>query len=105
MMVTAAASQTQDMGWIKRNLGESAAVTVTDVTSAYAVLAVMGPRARDLLAKVSPADFTNAAFPFGTMQDIEIGYAKAWALRLTYVGELGWSFMCRPNSQATCSMS
>lgn len=90
MMVTAAASQSQDMEWIRRNLAENAAVTVTDVTSAYAVLAVMGPRARDLLAKVSPADFSNAAFPFGTMQDIEIGYAKAWALRLTYVGELGW---------------
>jgi len=90
MMVTAAATQTQDMGWIERNLSKNAAVTITDVTSAYAVLAVMGPRSRALMAKVSPADFSNEAFAFGTLQEIEIGYGKAWAQRLTYVGELGW---------------
>jgi len=90
MMVTAAASQSQDVNWVRRNLRSDAAVTVTDVTSGYAVLSVMGPNSRALLKKVSPADFSNAAFPFGTAQEIEIGYCKAYALRVTYVGELGW---------------
>ncbi|PBB84487.1 FAD-dependent oxidoreductase [Mesorhizobium sp. WSM3876] len=90
MMVTAAASQAQDMNWVKRNLREEARVTVTDVTSGFAVLSVMGPRSRQLLEAVSSADFSNDAFPFGTAQEIEIGYAKAYALRVTYVGELGW---------------
>ncbi|KQU92818.1 FAD-dependent oxidoreductase [Mesorhizobium sp. Root102] len=90
MMVTAAASQAQDMNWVRRNLREGAQVTVTDVTSGFAVLSVMGPRARALLEAVSNADFSNEAFPFGTAQEIEIGYAKAHALRVTYVGELGW---------------
>lgn len=90
MMVTAAASQAQDMNWVRRNLREEARVTVTDVTSGFAVLSVMGPRARALLQAVSSTDFSNEAFPFGTAQEIEIGYAKAHALRVTYVGELGW---------------
>lgn len=90
MMVTAAASQAQDMNWVRRNLQEGAKVTITDVTSGFAVLSVMGPQARNLLQAVSSADFSNEAFPFGTAQEIEIGYARAHALRVTYVGELGW---------------
>lgn len=90
MMVTAAATQAQDMNWIRRNLSPDARVTVTDVTSGFAVLALMGPKAREILSHISPADFSNEAFPFGSMQEIEIGYAKAFAQRLTYVGELGW---------------
>jgi glycine cleavage system T protein len=90
MMVTAAAAQSQDVNWVRRNVRSDAAVTVTDVTSGYAVLSVMGPNSRALLQKVSPADLSNAAFPFGTAQEIEIGYCKAYAFRVTYVGELGW---------------
>lgn len=90
MMVTAAASQAQDMNWVRRNLREGARVTITDVTSGFAVLSVMGPHARALLQAVSSADFSNEAFPFGTAREIEIGHAKAHALRVTYVGELGW---------------
>jgi len=60
------------------------------VTSGYAVLSVMGPESRNLLAKLTPTDLSNEAFPFGTGKDIEIGYGKALALRMTYVGELGW---------------
>jgi 4-methylaminobutanoate oxidase (formaldehyde-forming) len=90
MMVTAASTQPQDMNWVRRNLAEGARVTVTDVTSGFAVLSVMGPKSRDLMRKVSPANFSNEAFPFGSAREIEIGYAKALALRITYVGELGW---------------
>src|SRR3546814_12581355 len=50
----------------------------------------MGPRARDLMGKITDADLSNEGFPFGTMQEINAGYAKAMAFRLTFVGELGW---------------
>ena len=50
----------------------------------------MGPRSRALLQKLSGADLSNAAFPFGTSREIEIGYARVRASRITYVGELGW---------------
>lgn len=90
MMVTAAATQPQDMNWVKRNLRENARVVVTDVTSGFAVLSVMGPKSRELLQKLSPADFSNEAFAFGTAREIEVGYATALAQRMTFVGELGW---------------
>ena len=90
LIVTAAASQARDFNWIRRHLDGDAFVTMEDVTSAYGVLSVMGPEARALLSRLSDADFSNHTFPFGTCREIEIGYAKAHALRITYVGELGW---------------
>jgi glycine cleavage system aminomethyltransferase T len=61
-----------------------------DVSSAYAVLALMGPNSRRLLSSVTDADLSNEAFPFGTSQIIDVGYARVRASRITYVGELGW---------------
>jgi glycine cleavage system T protein len=90
LLVTAAAAQHRDINWVRRHLDPDAHVAVTDVTSGYAVLSVMGPRSRDLLGRLSDADLSNDAFPFGTAQPIEIGYAKGWAMRVTFVGELGW---------------
>ena len=90
MMVTAAASLSRDISWIRRNLRKGAFVTVTDVSSGFAVLSIMGPNSRALLQTLSNADFSSAAFPFGTAQEIEIGYGMGYALRVTYVGELGW---------------
>jgi 4-methylaminobutanoate oxidase (formaldehyde-forming) len=88
-IITSATSQTRDFHWIRRHIKDTN-VTLSDVTSAYAVLGVMGPNARDLIAKVSDADLSNESFPFGHFQEIEIGYAMVRALRVTYVGELGW---------------
>jgi 4-methylaminobutanoate oxidase (formaldehyde-forming) len=65
-------------------------VVITDVTAAEGVLAVMGPRARDLMRAVSPDDMSNEAHPFGWARQIEIGMALARAHRVSYVGELGW---------------
>ena len=90
LVVTNAASQTRDFIWIKRNLSKDAQVFMTDITSGYAVLAVMGPNARTLLSRISDTDLSNAEFRFGTYQEINVGYARARALRVTYVGELGW---------------
>ncbi len=61
-----------------------------DITSMFAVIAVMGPLSRELLQRVSTADFSPPSFPFGTSRVIDVGYATVRATRLTYVGELGW---------------
>ena len=89
LMVVPGATLQRDLAWLRRHVGEAFAV-ITDVTAAEAVLCVMGPKSRDLLAAVSPNDFSNAAHPFGTAREIEIGMGLARAHRVTYVGELGW---------------
>jgi 4-methylaminobutanoate oxidase (formaldehyde-forming) len=89
LVVTPAATRLADETWMRRHLGERM-VVITDVTAAEGVLAVMGPNARALLQKLSPNDFSNAANPFGTAQEIEIGMALARVHRVSYVGELGW---------------
>ena len=89
LVVTPAATRLADQTWMARHVGEARGV-LTDVTAGEGVLAVMGPKARDLLGRVSPADFSNEANPFGTAQEIEIGMGLARAHRVSYVGELGW---------------
>ncbi|MGR3467974.1 MAG: GcvT family protein [Shimia sp.] len=89
LVVTPAATRLADQTWMERHRGDFN-VVIVDVTAGEGVLAVMGPKARDLLAKVSPADFSNEANPFGTAQEIEIGMGLARVHRVTYVGELGW---------------
>jgi 4-methylaminobutanoate oxidase (formaldehyde-forming) len=90
MVVTAGAAAPRDWTWLKRHIPEGASCRVTDITSGLAVLSVMGPNSRDLLSRVSDADLSNQAFPFGTAQEIELGYATLRAVRVTFVGELGW---------------
>ena len=89
LVVTITAAATHDADWIRRGIAD-ARVTLSDVTSAFTVLGVMGPRARDLLSRLTGAELSNAAFPFGTAREIELGYATVRAARITYVGELGW---------------
>ncbi len=90
LIVTAAAAQTRDFAWLKRNIPDGARAVAFDATSAHAVLGLMGPRSRELLSKLTDADLGNAAFPFGTSKVIDLGYARVRASRITYVGELGW---------------
>ncbi len=90
MVVTTGACTYRDLDWLRRTLDPDARVAVTDVTSAEAVISIMGPRSRELLGSLSDADLSNAAFPFGTAREIDLGYAFARAARVTYVGELGW---------------
>lgn len=89
IVVTPAATRLADQTWLMRHSG-GFDVVITDMTAAEATLAVMGPRSRELLGKVSPNDFSNEAHPFGMAHDIEIGMGLARAHRVTYVGELGW---------------
>ena len=89
LVVTPAATRLADQTWLERHRAD-ARVTITDMTAAEGVLAVMGPNARTLMEAVSPNDFSNSANPFGTAQEIEIGMGLARAHRVSYVGELGW---------------
>ncbi|MCH2076228.1 MAG: FAD-dependent oxidoreductase [Rhodobacteraceae bacterium] len=89
LVVTPAATRLHDQTWLERHRGDFL-VVITDVTAGEGVLAVMGPKSRELLQAVSPADFSNDVNPFGTAQEIEIGMGLARVHRVTYVGELGW---------------
>jgi 4-methylaminobutanoate oxidase (formaldehyde-forming) len=89
-IVTGTGFATHDFSWIARNVPDGLDATLVDVTSANSVLALMGPRARDVLSAVTDADVSNAGFPFGTAREIMVAGIPVWALRVTYVGELGW---------------
>ncbi len=90
LVVTGAASHGRDWQHLRSHTPEAAHCFATDVTSAYAVLGLMGPRARAVLATVSDGDVSNAAFPFRTSREIALGFARVRATRISYVGELGW---------------
>ena len=89
LVVTPAATRLADQTWLERHVGDRR-VVITDVTAGEGVLAIMGPKARELMQRVSPADFSNDVNPFGTAQEIELGMGLARVHRVTYVGELGW---------------
>ena len=89
-IVTGTGFVTHDFSWISRNIPDGMNVQVSDVTADYTTLSLMGPHAREVLQRVTQADVSNGAFPFGAMQEIDIARAPVRALRITYVGELGW---------------
>jgi sarcosine dehydrogenase len=89
-IVTGTGFATHDFDWIKRSVPEGVNATLIDVTSSRAVLALMGPRARDILVSCCADDLSNAAFPFMTAREICLAGAPVLAIRVTYVGELGW---------------
>ncbi len=89
-IVTGTGFATHDHHWIQSNIPAGLDAHVHDVTSSHGVLALMGPRARDVLAELADSDVSNEAFPFLTMQHLSLAGAPVMALRVTYVGELGW---------------
>jgi 4-methylaminobutanoate oxidase (formaldehyde-forming) len=90
LLVSSSATTERDKDHIAKRLPVGTAARLVDVTSAYAVFGVMGPRSRELLAALSRADFSDAGFPFGTSRLVDLGYFTVRATRITYVGELGW---------------
>ncbi len=90
LLVTSSASVVRDRVWIERHVTRDEHVAVTDVSSAYAVYGVMGPRSRRLLQGLTRSDLDEDSFPFGTSREIDLGYSTVRATRITYVGELGW---------------
>jgi 4-methylaminobutanoate oxidase (formaldehyde-forming) len=89
-VVTGTGFATHDFDWITRSIPDGLDARLVDVTSAYAVLSVMGPLSRDVLQALTGDDLSNTAFPFGRVRRITLGSAPVLALRVTYVGELGW---------------
>lgn len=90
LLTGSAACQVRDRVWLERQIPGDAHAMLTDVTSAYAVLALTGPRSRELLSRLTDTDLSNAAFPLGASCEIDLGYARVRATRLSYAGELGW---------------
>ena len=90
LIIGGAETETKDFNWLKRKTPADAHAVLTNVTSGMGVLSIMGPNSRALLQSLSPDDLSGEAFPFGTSQEIELGYGVVRASRITYVGELGW---------------
>jgi 4-methylaminobutanoate oxidase (formaldehyde-forming) len=90
LIITAAETEVRDFAWLKSHIPADAHCVLTNVTSGMGVISIMGPRSRELLQSLTPADMSHEAFPFATSQEIEIAYARVRASRITFVGELGW---------------
>jgi glycine cleavage system T protein len=94
LIITGTAFGEHDRSWIRLNMPENGSVSVEDVSSSRACLGLWGPRARDILQRVTRADISNAAFPYLSSRAMTVGDVPVLALRVTYVGELGWEFYC-----------
>jgi glycine cleavage system aminomethyltransferase T/glycine/D-amino acid oxidase-like deaminating enzyme len=90
LLVLVDAIHTHVETWLKHHIPPEARVFVSDATSAYNIINVQGPSSRQLIGGLTSVDMSNQAFPYLTMQEIDVGYALVKALRITYVGELGW---------------
>ncbi len=89
-IVTGTGFRTHDAAWIRQNIPDGCAAELTDVTEALGTLTLMGPRARDVLSQVTDDDLSNEGFPFASLREITVAGHTVRALRITYVGELGW---------------
>lgn len=89
-VVTGTGFRTHDLAWIKDHIKPGLEARIEDVTEGWGTLSVMGPRSREVIAAITKTDMSNGAFPFGHVREIEIAGHKVRALRVTYVGELGW---------------
>ena len=89
-IVTGTGFASHDFHWIRTHVQAGLEADLTQVTDDYSVISVFGPRSRDLLSSITSDDLDNRAFPFGSVREIRIGDTLVTALRITYVGELGW---------------
>jgi dimethylglycine dehydrogenase len=89
-LVSAGAWQRLDHDWVRKHMPADGSVQFQNLTGAIGVLVVAGPKARELLQRVSDADFSSAAFPWLTGREIDVGLAPTKVLRVNFVGELGW---------------
>ena len=94
MLTLPSATVQRDLDWLRRHVNDGEHVAIIDMTAAEAVIAVMGPKSRDLLMAACRHDFSNEAFAFGDVQEVEVGMGLARAHRVSYVGELGWELYC-----------
>ena len=93
LVLTAPATTPRDLDWLRRSLPCDGTATVADVSGTMAMIAVMGPSARDLLQPLTDCDLSDTGFAFGTSRQIDLGLGFVRATRITYVGELGWELL------------
>jgi glycine cleavage system aminomethyltransferase T/glycine/D-amino acid oxidase-like deaminating enzyme len=93
-IVTGTAFGQHDLAWIRQHAPDDGSVHLADVTSQHACFGVWGPSARDILQPLTAADLANDAFPYMTARELALGPVPCLALRVTYVGELGWELYC-----------
>jgi glycine cleavage system aminomethyltransferase T/glycine/D-amino acid oxidase-like deaminating enzyme len=93
-IVTGTAFGQHDLAWLRQHAPEDGSVHVTDVTSQHACYGLWGPRARELLQPLTTADLSNESFPYMSARELAVGSVPCLALRVTYVGELGWELYC-----------
>jgi 4-methylaminobutanoate oxidase (formaldehyde-forming) len=93
-IVTGTAFGQHDLAWIRQHADEDGSVRLTDVTSQHACLGLWGPKAREILQPLTTTDLANEAFPYMTARELAVGRVPCLALRVTYVGELGWELYC-----------
>ncbi|MDX6535278.1 MAG: hypothetical protein QOF68_3022 [Gaiellales bacterium] len=93
-IITGTAFGNHDIGWVRKHLPSDGSVELLDVTSAHACFGLWGPRAREVLQPLTKSDLSNDAFPYMTAREISLGYVPCLAVRVTYVGELGWELYC-----------
>jgi 4-methylaminobutanoate oxidase (formaldehyde-forming) len=90
LLITGSAQTVRDADWISRHINANEHAVLTDVTPMFTVLSVMGPRAHDLLARLSPDDLSRQALPFAHTREIDLGLARVRAARMSYVGGPGF---------------
>jgi dimethylglycine dehydrogenase len=93
-LISAAAAEWHDIDWIEKYLPADGSVTLTNLSARMGSIILAGPKARDVLGAVTEADLSNKGFPWLSAREIEIGFARMLALRVNYVGELGWELHC-----------
>jgi glycine cleavage system T protein len=94
-IVTGTAFGQHDLAWIRSHAPEDGSVRVEDLTSQLACLGIWGPKSREILQQLTTADLSNDAFRYMRAQELAIGFVPCLALRVTYVGELGWELYCQ----------
>jgi len=92
-ILTGSGQATRDAAWIERHIGRDEYAALVDVTSAYSVISLMGPKAEALLRTLSPDDLSKAALPFSATAEIDVGYARVRAARMSYVGGPGYEMV------------
>jgi glycine cleavage system T protein len=93
-IVTGTAFGNHDLAWMRKHQPEDGSVLIDEVTEVRACLGIWGPRARDIMQPLTDADLSNGAFPYLTARRMDVGTVPCLALRVTYVGELGWELYC-----------
>jgi 4-methylaminobutanoate oxidase (formaldehyde-forming) len=100
-ILTGSAQATRDADWIARHIHEDEFAALVDVTSGYSIISVMGPKSGELLARVSTDDISRGALPFSATRDIDVGYARARAARMSYIGGAGYELCVSTDQCAT----